>query len=199
MVDTPRPTISNLAQLTEAASKSGTAPVEHWNPPYCGDIGLAILADGTWTYRGSPIRREALVKLFARVLRRDEDGRHYLVTPAEKVDVAVADAPFIAVEVDLEGNGADQRLTFRTHLDDLVACGPERPLRFEVEPATGGFKPYVRVRGRLEALLSRALAVEIAGLACPFDETQPERLGIWSGGMWFELAPGSPAQCGPST
>lgn len=190
MNDTARPTIGNLTVLAEAATRLGTAPVEAWNPPYCGDIGLAILADGTWSYQGSPIRRESLVRLFARVLRRDEDGHHYLVTPAEKVDVAVADAPFLAVELHAEGSGMWQRLTFRTNVDDLVVCDRERPLRFAVEPATGGLKPYVLVRGRLEALVTRALTFDLAELAVPFGSDEPDRLGVWSGGTWFELAAG---------
>lgn len=190
MNDTARPTIGNLTALAEAATRLGTAPVEAWNPPYCGDIGLAILADGTWSYQGSPIRREGMVRLFARVLRRDEDGHHYLVTPAEKVDVTVADAPFLAVELHAEGWGTGQRLTFRTNVDDLVVCDGEHPLRFAVEPATGGFKPYVLVRGRLEALVTRALTFDLAELAVPFGSDEPDRLGVWSGGTWFELAAG---------
>lgn len=190
MTNPDTPAISNLSALLAAAAQSGTAPVERWNPPYCGDIGLAILADGTWTYRGSPIRREALVKLFARVLRRDDDGRHYLVTPAEKVDIAVADAPFIAVEMQVEGVGEAQTLTFRTNVDDIVVCGAEHPLRFAIESGSSGLKPYVLVRGRLEALLSRALVYDIAELVMTRDGgADGEHLGVWSGGQWFALPP----------
>lgn len=182
--------INILGQLAAAASRQGATSVEHWNPPYCGDIGLAILADGSWTYRGSPIRREAMVRLFARVLRRDLDGRHYLVTPAEKVDIAVADAPFRAVEMAVTGSGRSQQLTFRTNVDDVVECGPERPLRFVVEAASGGLKPYVLVRGRLEALASRALVYDIVELAEPVQGGDPDRLGVWSRGAWFRLPDG---------
>lgn len=189
MTDPGKPVITNLAALASALEHRGPAPVEQWSPPYCGDIGLAILADGSWTYGGSPIRRDALVKLFARVLRRDSDGRHYLVTPAEKVDIAVADAPFLAVEMQIDGEGDGQQLTFRTNVDDIVQCGPSHPLRFELEPGSDGFKPYLHVRGRLEALLSRALVYDLAGLAVPRDAAAPDRLGVWSGGVWFELRP----------
>ncbi len=95
--------LGSLADMVKQSAGKGHPPVEDWNPPYCGDIGLAILADGTWTYRGSPISRPALVKLFANVLRKDADGKTYLVTPKEKVDVAVADAPFLAVEMKFLG------------------------------------------------------------------------------------------------
>lgn len=187
MNDRSKPSIANLGQLLASASRSAAAPVEQWNPPYCGDIGLAILADGTWTYQGSPIRREAMVRLFARVLRRDADGRVYLVTPAEKVDVAVADAPFIAVEMQAEGEGHLQRLTFRTNVDDLVVCGPQHPMRFALEAGSGGLKPYLLVRGRLEALLSRALVFDLAELAVACDPAEAGRVGIWSDGVFFEL------------
>lgn len=169
------------AALRETAQR-GPAPVEKWNPPYCGDIGMAILRDGTWSYRGSPILRPALVRVFASVLRRDEDGRHYLVTPVEKVDVAVADAPFLAVELEVIGAGEGQMLVVRTNLDEVVRIGGAHPLRFEIEPDTGGLKPYVRVRGRLEALATRAATYDIAELSA---EGADGAAGVWSDGVFF--------------
>lgn len=184
-----RPEIHGLEAMLKAASGARMPPVEKWNPPYCGDIGLAIRADGHWTYQGSPIGRKPLVALFARVLRRDADGRHYLVTPAEKVDIAVADAPFLAVEMQVDGAGADQQLTFRTNVDDIVPCGPQHGLRFALEAASGGLKPYVLVRGRLDALLTRALYYDLVELAVTRDAgCATEQLGVWSGGMFFPLA-----------
>ena len=180
--------IQGLEALLKAQVAGRQPPVESWDPPYCGDIGMAVRADGTWTYQGSPIGRAGLVKLFASVLRRDADGRHYLVTPAEKVDVAVEDAPFLAVEMQVDGVGPDQRLTFRTNVDDIVVCGADRPMRFEVERGGEGLKPYVRVRGRLEALVTRAVYYDLVELAVPHDPADPDRLGVWSGGVWWELA-----------
>lgn len=174
--------INHLAQLLRGVPENGAAPVERWDPPYCGDIGLAIRADGVWEYRASPIERPALVKLFARVLRKDADGKTYLVTPVEKVDVAVADAPFLAVEMAVEGRGEAQEITLRTNVDDLVALGPGHPLRI-ASGAAGGFRPYVLVRGRLEALLTRALAYDLAGLAAEHGG----RHGVWSRGVFFPL------------
>jgi hypothetical protein len=181
--------IQGLEALLRAQDGKTSAPVEMWDPPYCGDIGMAIKADGTWLYQGSPIGRIALVKLFARVLRRDADGRFYLVTPAEKVDVAVEDAPFLAVELQVDGEGAAQSLTFRTNVEDVVVSGAAAPLRFEVEQGSGGLKPYVLVRGRLEALVSRAVYYDLVELAVPRSGVEPDRLGVWSSGVWFELAP----------
>jgi hypothetical protein len=178
--------MQQLEDFLRKADPRGPAPVESWDPPYCGDIGMAIARDGTWLYQGSPIRRPALVKLFARVLRRDADGRTYLVTPAEKVDVAVADAPFLAVEMEASGSGRDQRLLFRTNVDDVVRCGPEHPLRFAVDGRSGGLKPYLHVRGRLEALVARALVYDLVELATEGDDG---RLGLWSDGAFFALPP----------
>ncbi len=189
-VDTSR--IQGLEALLKSQAGGRLPPVDGWNPPYCGDIGMAIKADGTWAYQGSPIGRIALVKLFASVLRRDADGRHYLVTPAEKVDVAVEDAPFLAVEMQVDGSGPAQRLTFRTNVDDIVVCGPDCPLRFVEEPGSGGLKPYLRVRGGLEALVTRALYYDLVELAVSGPDTGEERLGLWSGGRWWELAAPQP-------
>jgi hypothetical protein len=174
--------IGGLEALIRA--QTGKAPVEQWDPPYCGDIGMRIRSDGVWLYQGSPIGRMALVKLFAGVLRKDADGRHYLVTPAEKVDVAVDDAPFLAVEMEVRGTGPAQTLTFRTNVDDIVEAGAEHPLRFAVEPGSGGLKPYLLVRGRLEALVTRALYYDLVELAVTEDG---RGLGLWSGGTFFPM------------
>jgi uncharacterized protein len=177
---------SGLESMLAAAVGDKLPPVDSWNPPYCGDIGMAIKADGTWFYQGSPIGRKPMVRLFSRILRRDPDGRYYLVTPVEKVDVAVADAPFLAVEMDVAGSGADQRLTFRTNVDDVVVAGPDHPLRFALEVSSGGLKPYLQVRGRLEALVTRALYYDVIELTIPGPDGAP---GLWSGGAWFPLQP----------
>ncbi|HMN38985.1 MAG TPA: DUF1285 domain-containing protein [Hyphomicrobium sp.] len=175
-------TSAGLEALVAAAGASGaTRPVETWNPPYCGDIGIAIKEDGTWMFKGSAIGRPALVKLFASILRKDEDGRTYLVTPVEKVDCEVADAPFLAVEMAVTGEGRGQALTFRTNVDDVVAAGPDHPMRFAIQKVTGGLKPYVHVRGRLEALLTRALYADLVELAVEHEG----RDGIWSGGLFW--------------
>jgi hypothetical protein len=175
--------IAGLEALLKEREGKSSPPVETWNPPYCGDIGMKIRGDGVWLYGGTPIGRMPLVKLFASVLRKDDDGRHYLVTPLEKVDVDVADAPFLAVEMEVHGSGREQRLVFRTNVDDLVEAGPVHPLRFEVEPGSQGLKPYLIVRGRLEALVTRALYYDLVELAV--DEASG--LGLWSGGAFFAM------------
>lgn len=178
------PGLAGLEAMLRAQASDRLPPVESWNPPYCGDIGMKIGVDGTWFYQGSPIGRKPLVKLFSRVLRRDPDGRHFLVTPVEKVDIAVADAPFLAVEMDVAGSGPAQDLIFRTNVDDVVRCGAEHPLRFALEESSGGLKPYLHVRGRLEALVTRALYYDLVELAV---EDDAGTFGVWSGGVFFPL------------
>lgn len=179
--------LDRLHGLVEGASERRPAPVESWNPPYCGDIGLKIARNGTWHYQDSPFTRPALVKLFASVLRKDADGRTYLVTPAEKVDVEVEDAPFLAVEMEATGAGRTQTLRFRTNVDDVVTCGPEHPLRVALQQPGGGLKPYVLVRGRLEALLTRALLHDLVALAVEEPHQGAPVPGVWSGGVFFPL------------
>lgn len=169
------------ALMAEAGKPAPARPVERWNPPYCGEIDIRIAADGTWFYRGTPIGREALVRLFASILRREPDGRHVLVTPVEKVGITVEDAPFLAVEVVAERTGRDRILTFRTNVGDIVAAGRDQPIRFQLEPLTGGLKPYLFVRSGLEALATRALQLELIAVA---DEHEG-RIGLWSGGEFF--------------
>ena len=178
---------SGLEALVKAAGPgTGPRPVETWDPPHCGDIGLKILGDGVWLYQGSPIGRMPIVKLFASILRKDADGKTYLVTPAEKVDVSVADAPFLAVEMAVTGEGAAQNLTFRTNVDDVVRVGADHPLRFVRQEPDGGMKPYVLVRGRLEALVTRAVYADLVGLAVSHDASAS--VGVWSGCVWWEMA-----------
>ncbi|MEM9632015.1 MAG: DUF1285 domain-containing protein [Pseudomonadota bacterium] len=164
-------------------------PVDNWNPPFCGDLDIRIARDGTWYYLGSPIHREALVKLFASVLRKDEDGKHYLVTPVEKVGITVDDAPLLAVEMAVSGEGKNKVLTVRTNLGDLLAVGEEHPLRFEKEQGSDGLKPYIHVRGRLEARFTRALTYQLADMLEEHDGVNGPELGLWSSGRYFSVDP----------
>jgi hypothetical protein len=150
------------AAVNAASAAKGPPPVERWHPPFCGDIDMRIAADGTWFYNGTPIGRPALVKLFASILRKDPD-RFVLVTPVERVGIEVEDAPFLAVEMAVEGEGAARRLAFRTNVDDLVRVDSAHPLRFGKDEA-GGVKPYVLVRGDLWALVTRALTYDLVEL-----------------------------------
>jgi len=163
--------------------------VERWNPPFCGDIDMEIRPDGTWFYMGTPIGRAPLVQLFSTVLRKDEDGNTYLVTPVERVGIRVVDAPFVAVEVNVSGQGDDQAITFRTNVGDVVEAGPDHPLRFVDEAETGGLKPYVLVRGRLEALVARPVMYELVGHGEEIDVDGTAMFAVRSRGGVFPVMP----------
>ena len=164
-------------------------PVHLWNPERSADINMEIRAEGSWWHEGDPINRERLVKLFSRILRKDEDGSVWLVTPYEKVIVHVADAPFLAVRVERAGEaGPQQTLAFVTNLGDVTLAGPDAPLRVETDPETGEPSPYVLVRGQLEAKLARPVFYELANMAEPAPDGS-DMLGVWSQGVFFPLGP----------
>src|SRR5258705_8661412 len=189
-------TTGNLEGLTIAAREAtdaapagkGLPPVHLGNPPFCGDLDMRIASDGTWFYLKTPIGRPALVKLFASVLKR-EDDRYFLVTPVEKCGIVVEDAPFLAVELKPEKSAQGQVLHFRTNVDDWVACGRDHALHFEPEPETGGLKPYLHVRRNLWAKVTRPLFYDLV----EFGEERAlggERMcRVVSGGEFFAMAP----------
>lgn len=157
-----------------------------------GSLDLRIAADGTWLHEGRPIRRPALVKLFSTVLRREDDGSYWLVTPAERGRVTVEDAPFLAVALRREGEGRSQCLAFRTNLDEWVELDAAHPLRITEKRDSGEPRPYILVRPGLEARILRPVFYELAELAEPAEPEEQggeERLGLWSKGIFFSLAP----------
>ncbi len=180
----PLPDLSSLdlPEIMRLVGERRLPPVEQWNPAHCGDSEMRIAADGTWFHQGSPIGRPAMVRLFSSILRREPDGGYVLVTPVEKLDIAVDDAPFVAVEVRHEGEGRDARLIFRLNTDDLVVADSEHPLRFDAR--SDGPRPYLAVRGGLQALIARPVYYEIARLATEqaCDAKVP---GVWSSGVFF--------------
>jgi len=181
---------ADLDSITGAVTRAGAKgmpPVERWNPPFCGDLDMRIAADGAWFYLKTPIGRPALVKLFASVLKR-EGNKYFLVTPVEKCGIEVEDAPFLAVELDIEERPAGRVLNFRTNVDDWVACGPEHPLRFEPEPGTGGLKPYLHVRRDLWAKVTRALFFDLVALGEERDVGGRAMFGVVSMGTFFAMA-----------
>jgi hypothetical protein len=189
MANERRPSgLEGLASNARREGKKGPPPVHLWNPPFCGDLDMRIASDGTWFYLKTPIGRPALVKLFASVLRRDE-GRYFLVTPAEKCGITVDDAPFMAVEMKIEDGARGKILNFRTNVDDWVACGPGHALRFEPESDTGGLKPYLHVRRDLWAKVTRALFYDLVELGEERDVGGERMFGVASNGEFFAMAP----------
>lgn len=186
--DIVQPTADSLAAVASAAAKKGPPPVHLWNPPFCGDLDMRIARDGTWFYQGTPIGRPALVKLFSSILRR-EGGKYFLVTPVEKVGIVVEDAPFIAVDFEVEGTGAQQSLRFTTHVGDHVSAGPEHPIRVARDPETGEPAPYVLVRADLEARIDRKSFYRLIELARHEMHAGERWFGLWSGGQFFPVIP----------
>ena len=177
------------ANAEAGATNRALPPVDRWNPPDCGDIDMEIRADGTWFYMGTPIGRAPLVRLFSTVLRKDEDGKTYLVTPVEKVGIRVVDAPFVAVEMTATGEGDQQKLTFRTNVGDVVEAGGEHALRFVCEGEHSELKPYLHVRGRLEALVSRAVMYDLVERGETVDVDGVAMFAVRSGGVIFPVMP----------
>lgn len=184
---TPAP--DDLAKTLANAAKSGKKgppPVHLWNPPFCGDLDIRIARNGQWFYLGSPIGREPLVKLFASVLRKDDD-KYFLVTPVEKIGITVEDAPFVAVDFISMGELDDQTLTFITNVGDEAVAGPEHPIRVERDPVTGEPSPYILIRARLEALIDRKSYYRLVE-AGSVETVDGERMfGIRSSGVFFSF------------
>ena len=162
-------------------------PVHQWNPEFCGDMDLRIDRNGTWFYCNSPISRQRLVKLLSAVMRRDRDGDYYLVTPVEKLRIRVDDAPFLAVELESEGQGKNQRLLFRTNVDEVVAADEDHPIRIVEDTNSGEPSPYLMVRDGLEALLSRPVFYRLVDLAVEHNQDGRAVLGVWSCNVFFRL------------
>ncbi|PHR94119.1 MAG: hypothetical protein COA69_00550 [Robiginitomaculum sp.] len=182
---------NSLGSLIEAAKSAGDGalPVENWHPEYCGEMDMVIRKDGSWWHEGSQITRAPLVKLFSRVLRKDEDGFHYLVTPAEKIRIEVECAAFLAVRVDVEGKGEDQHMFFTTTSGDVIELGAEHALHVETDPVSLEPTPLLHVRGRLEALLVRPVFYELVEHAVERDTGKGVQLGVYSNALFFPLGP----------
>lgn len=184
--------LDGLTEAARGAATKGLPPVHLWNPPFCGDLDMRIAADGTWFYLGTPIGRPALVKLFSTVLKR-EDGKYFLVTPVEKVGIRVDDAPFLAVEMEQEGEDTARRLRFRTNVDEWVPCDGAHPLRFDVA-ADGGLIPYLHVRADLWAKVTRALYYDLVAMGEARMVDGAEMFGVVSDGVFFAMADAAQAR-----
>lgn len=174
-----------LAQLESFLHEGGNKlpPVQRWNPPLSGDIDIRIARNGDWYHEGTRFERHALVRLFSSILKREGD-EYFLVTPGEKWRLRVEDAPFIAIDCEVLGAGAEQQLVFVTNVDDRVHCNAEHPLRIVTDPQTGEPAPYVMVRDGLEARIARSVFYRLVERA----QDRAGVTGLWSGGEFFSLA-----------
>ncbi len=175
---------ASIKAAGKASAKGGLPPVHLWNPPFCGDLDMRIARDGTWFYLGTPIGRFELVRLFSSILKR-EDGKYFLVTPVEKVGITVDDAPFVAVDFEIDGSGESQTITFTTHVGDVAVAGADHPIRVERDAETGEPAPYVLIRSELEALIDRKSFYRLVDIGAHSDGW----FGLWSGGVFFPIIP----------
>ena len=178
--------MTDADSLIAQISKQGLPPVHLWNPELCGDIDMRIARDGTWFYMGSPIGRQRLVKLFSTVLRKDDDGEIYLVTPVEKLRIDVDDAPFLVVQLEEQGQSQDQDLYFRTRTDDVVLAGKDHPIWVEFA-ADGEPSPYIEVRNGLHGLIARNVYYQLVNLGVEWEVDGECAFGVWSSGSFFTL------------
>jgi uncharacterized protein len=183
-MSTPDSLFEQLSQQTHKLP-----PVDKWNPDQVGHSNMRIDTDGRWYYQDSEIQRPEMVRLFSTVLRRDGD-RHYLVTPGERLEIDVDDAPFVAVDMEAKGDGQAQEIVFKTNVGDLVVADASHAIFIEGNPQAP--RPYLRVRGGLNARISRAVYYRLVDMASQRD-TAAERdagekiVGVWSGNEFFEL------------
>jgi len=168
----------SLEDVARAIGERRLPPVEGWDPDHCGDSEMRISRDGSWTHQGAPIFRQALIRQFSRILRREADGSFVLVTPAEKLSIEVELAPFVATAMISEGQGRERQLAFAINSGDAVLLGPGHALRIEYG------MPLVHVRSGLDAMLARPVYYELAEIALA---DSPEEPGVWSGGLFFPL------------
>lgn len=173
-----------------AQAKGSLPPVEKWNPPLLGRLDMRIARDGVWHYRGGPIRREALTRLFSRILRREPDGSYCLVTPAERWEIEVEDAPFVAVDFEVVERHGEEVFEFETNVGDRVVADAAHPVRVALD-ADGTPSPYIMVRQKLEARIDRKSFIRLVD-RCLHEAVGGERqFGFRSSGVWFSLAPSS--------
>ncbi|MDA9329305.1 DUF1285 domain-containing protein [Amylibacter sp.] len=178
----------SIVQAAMSASKKGPPPVHLWNPPFCGDLDMRIARDGTWFYLGTPIGRAPLVKLFSSIIRKDGDD-YFLVTPVEKVGIIVDDAPFVAVDFDVENKGLNQIINFRTHVGDEAIARKDNPIRVVRDKETGEPSPYILIRKNLEALIDRKSFYRLIELGSIQDFEGTNWFGIRSSEIFFPIIP----------
>ena len=178
-------TSSLFQSILEAQRDNELPPVEKWNPPLCENVDMKITRDGKWFFKNSPIGREKMVKLFSTVIRFDEDGFYYLVTPVEKIQLKVEDKPFVIKTFNKEIIDGKEFYLFQTNVDDIVTLSNKNPLRVEIKKGTQEPSPYILVRKNLEALLSRNVFYQLVEEAKLNSKTQ--ELEIFSGDEIFTL------------
>jgi len=186
----------------EMASRSGLPPVDKWQPQHKHRIDMRIARDGSWHYQGDRISRAKLVKLFASILKREEDGSYHLVTPVEQAEITVEDVPFVCVAMQQAGEGVSQTLAYTTSVGDVVVAGLDHAIRFDIDPETDEPTPYVHIRGQgkcaLEARINRAVYYDLVDLGSVHTVGGEDWYGVWSGNVFFKMQRASELELGPA-
>jgi hypothetical protein len=183
---------SRIAEQVENAVSdlSGRPPIEKWHPELSGDMDMHIQRDGTWVFRGAPITREALVRLFSTILRREQDSHHYLVTPVEKWRVTVEDTPLLAHSLTAVGTGESQSLQITLNTGEVIPIGGDHSLHVGTYPESDEPRPVVDILHGLQARLTTAAFYDLAALAKETESSQHDGpvMGVWSNGVFFVLS-----------
>lgn len=168
------------------ASETSQAARRDWNPGYQGEIDIRIAADGSWYHEGRRFQRDSLVRLFAGILRREQDD-YFLVTPAEKLRIEVEDAPFIATLVEQVEDRGRQAIVFTTNIGERIVVDGDHPIRVEIDAENGAPRPYLHLHDGLEALISRSAFFDLVSLAEERQHDGSSYLCVTSLGQTFEL------------
>ena len=168
----------SLDEIAALVDQRRLPPLDTWAPDTVGESHMRIAADGRWFHEGGEITRAAMVRAFSTLLSRDADGRHWLVTPTQKLAIDVDDAAFVAVDLKQDGDA----LAFRLNTDDLVIAGPDHPLTAEGDRDTPAI--YLGVRHGTRARLNRSTYAQLAEIALAGDD-----LSVTSRGATFPLLP----------
>lgn len=182
-------TVSFAKSLSTLTPSLATMPCPCEGRTFCGDLDIRILSDGTWLYNASPIERPEMMHLFASMLKLDEEGRHWLVSPTEIGRIEVEDAPFIVTDIHVSGEDKEQILCFSTNIDDVVCVDKDTPITMSKSPATGQVTPYVMIADGLKAKIGRAVYYELVELGQVLDVDGERLFGLWSSGTFFPLGP----------
>ncbi len=177
-------------QLPQEARKGGLPPLDSWHPELSGDMDMRISRDGQWIYRGDPIRREALVRLFASILRREDDGEYYLVTPVEKWRIQVEDTPLLAHSLSVQGEGAEQKVSLVTNVGETLVVSDEHPLRVGSYPGRDEPRPVVLVRHGVEARLTTSAYYDLAEHLVEQTVDGQPAYGVFSCGSFYKVGQG---------
>ncbi|MGM0767596.1 MAG: DUF1285 domain-containing protein [Pseudomonadota bacterium] len=190
MEKNPEHIVSQIDQ--SGAGDKGLPPLEEWHPELSGDIDIRITRDGQWVYKGEPLAREAIVRLFSTILRREADGEYYLVTPVEKWRITVDDAPLLAHSLVAEGEGEHQNLFLTTNVGEALAVGDEHPLEVGTYGSGNEPRPVIGVRNGVDARIVSSAYYDLADRVVEAKTDDGKgALGVWSQGKFYEIGQGS--------